>query len=353
MNLMNRSTFSKWAFAILSTSTSAALVFGGTSSFAAEALLINGAGATFPAPIYTKWFKDYNQLNPNVEINYQGIGSGGGIKQFTAKTVDFGASDAPMSDEEIKAAGGAVLHIPTVLGAVVMTYNITGVKKAIRLDGAAIADIFMGKITKWNDARIKALNPSVAFPDLAIVPVYRSDSSGTTAVFTEYLTKASPAWKTAVGAGKAVKWPSGLGGKGNEGVTGQIENTPGAIGYVELSYAMSQKMPFADVKNRAGQFVTPSIASVTEAAAAAVKSMPADFRVSITDGEGKAVYPIASFTYLLIYPKMPGAKGAEFVKFLSWAMDKGQKSAPELSYAPLPGKVVALVKQQLKKVTTN
>lgn len=324
-----------------------------SSAHGQKAVLINGAGATFPAPIYTKWFQDYNKSNPTVEINYQSIGSGGGIKQLTAKTVDFGASDAPMTDQEIQAAGGNVLHIPTVLGAVVLTYNVPGLKASIKLDGPTVSEIFSGKITKWNDPKITAANKGLTFPDQPIVVVYRSDSSGTTAVFTEYLAKVSEPWKKDVGAGKTVKWPTGLGGKGNEGVTGQIKNTPGSIGYVELTYANSEKMPVAEIKNKAGQFVAPTIKSVSEAAAAALKAMPEDFRMSITDAEGKGSYPIASFTYLLVPKKMAGEKGVEFTKFLSWAMEQGQKSAESLHYAPLPNKMVAKVKDKVKAIETK
>jgi phosphate transport system substrate-binding protein len=320
---------------------------------AQDKLLINGAGATFPAPIYSKWFQEYNKANPKVEINYQSIGSGGGIKQLTAKTVDFGASDAPMSDGEITAAGGNVVHIPTVLGAVTITYNVPGVKSSLNFDGQTVAELFMGKITKWNDPKIAALNKGVALPDTAVVPVYRSDSSGTTSVFTEYLAKVSSDWKSTVGQGKTVKWPAGLGGKGNEGVTGQVKNTPGAVGYVELSYAIAEKLPTGLVKNKSGQFVSASLDSVSAAAAGALKTMPEDFRVSITDAEGKTAYPIAAFTYLLIYKDMPGAKGQEFVKFLGWAMDAGQKQAPTLQYAPLPGPMIAKVKEKIKTINAK
>ncbi len=318
-----------------------------------KSILINGAGATFPAPIYTKWFQDYNKANPSVEINYQSIGSGGGIKQLTARTVDFGASDAPMSDDELKAAGAPVLHIPTVLGAVVVTYNIPGLKNSIKLDATTLADIFRGQITKWNDARITALNKGMNFPATPIVVVYRSDSSGTTAVFTDYLAKVSEAWNKDVGQGKSVKWPTGLGGKGNEGVTAQVKNTPGAIGYIELTYALSEKMPTADIKNKAGVFVAPSLKSVSEAASGFIKTMPADFRVSITNADSKGAYPISSFTYLLVYQKMTDVKGVEFVKFLNWAIAAGQTSASALSYAPLPAKMVAMVKEKIKTIETK
>lgn len=338
--------------AVVAGLTSVGLLVG-SSALAADRLLINGAGATFPAPIYTKWFQDYNKTNPSVEINYQAIGSGGGIKQLTEKTVDFGASDAPMSDDELKRAQGPVLHIPTVLGAVVVTYNLPQVKTTIKLDGPILAEIFAGKIMKWNDPKIAALNPGVTFPTTSIVPIYRSDSSGTTSVFTEYLAKVSPTWAKEIGKGKTVKWPMGLGGKGNEGVSGQIKNTPGAVGYVELTYASSIKLPVAELKNKAGQFVAPSLASVSEAANASLKAMPADFRVSITDAEGKGSYPISSFTYLLIYQQMAGAKGTELVKFLDWAMGAGQKSAPALQYAALPPSMVGKVKEKIKSIATK
>ncbi len=314
---------------------------------------IIGAGSTYAAPIYMKWSQDYNKLHPNIEISYQSIGSGGGIKQLTEKTVDFGASDAPMTDEELKRAPGPVLHIPTVLGAVVLTYNLKDFKQTIKLDGATIADIFAGKILKWNDPKIAALNKSDALPDVSIVPIYRSDSSGTTAVFTEYLAKVSPDWSKGIGHGKTVKWPTGLGGKGNEGVTGQVKNTAGSIGYVELTYASAEKLPVVDVKNKAGVFVTPTMKAVAEAANGALKTMPADFRVSITDADGKSVYPISSFTYLLIYQSMPGAKGQDIVDFLNWAMIDGQKSAPPLSYAALPASLVPKIKEKIKTIVTK
>jgi phosphate transport system substrate-binding protein len=320
---------------------------------AADKVLINGAGATFPAPIYTKWFQDYNKLRPSIEINYQAIGSGGGIKQLSERTVDFGASDAPMTDHELAKVGRPVLHIPTVLGAVVITYNLPTVKKAIKLDGETIAGIFSGRILKWNDPKIAALNPGVPFPDTAVVPIYRADSSGTTSVFTEYLGKASPEWETSIGHGKTVKWPMGVGGKGNEGVTGQVKNTPGAVGYVELTYASAEKLPMADLKNKSGAFITPSMKAVSEAAAGALKTMPADFRVSITNADGKGAYPISAFTYLLINQRMSGVKGRELVNFLNWAMGDGQKSAPALSYAALPSTMVPKIKEKIKTINTK
>ncbi len=318
---------------------------------AADKTLINGAGATFPAPIYTKWFQDYNKSHPAVEINYQAIGSGGGIKQLTEKTVDFGASDAPMTDAEIAKVGGAVIHVPTVLGAVVITYNLPTVKQAIKLDGAVLADMFAGRILKWNDPKIAALNAGVALPNTSIIPIYRADSSGTTAVFTEYLKKVSSTWSA--GAGKTVKWPTGVGGKGNEGVTGQVKNTPGAMGYVELTYATAEKLPMAELKNKSGAFVAPSMKAVSEAAAGALKTMPEDFRVSITDAEGKGSYPISAFTYLLINKEMAGVKGKELVSFLNWAMTDGQKSAPALSYAALPASMVPKIQAKIKTIVAK
>jgi phosphate transport system substrate-binding protein len=322
-----------------------------TSANAAETKLITGAGASFPYPIYSKWFSMYNKENPNVEINYQSIGSGGGIKQLTAKTVDFGASDAPMTEEELKAAPAAVVHIPTVMGAVVLTYNLPTVKAAVKLTPSTLADIFMGKIKKWNDPQLVAINKGLTLPDQDIVVAYRSDSSGTTAIFTDYLAKVSSAWKTDVGAGKAVKWMVGVGGKGNEGVTGFIKNTPGAIGYVELTYADSQKLPVVELQNKAGKFVKPSIQTVSNAAAGSIKNIPDDFRVSITDADGAASYPISAFTYLLVYKDMTADKGTDIVKFLGWAMAKGQAEASALSYAPLPGPVLAKVKAKIKTLS--
>lgn len=312
--------------------------------------LINGAGATFPYPIYSKWFSEYNKKHPSIEINYQSVGSGAGIKQLVAKTVDFGASDAPMSDEELKAAPGAIVHVPTVLGSVAITYNLPGIKTSIKMSPEVLSGIFMGTIRKWNDAKIAALNPGVAFPDKTIAVAYRADSSGTTAVFTEYLKKVSPEWSQKVGAGKAVKWPVGTGSKGNEGVTGFIKTTEGAIGYVELVYALSEKMPVAEMKNKAGKFVAPSLKSTSEAAAASVKAMPADFRVSITDADGAGSYPISAFTYLLVYKTMDKDKGGELVKFLDWAMADGQKIASDMNYAPLPKDMLAKVKTTVKGI---
>lgn len=305
--------------------------------------LINGAGATFPYPLYSKWFSEYHKANPDTEINYQSIGSGGGIRQFTDKTIDFGASDAPMSDEQMAKVGQPVLHIPTCLGAVAVTFNVPGVEKGLKLSGDIVADIFLGKIKKWEDARITSLNPGVKLSG-DIMVVHRSDGSGTSSVFTDYLTKVSPDFKAKVGQGTAVKWPVGLGGKGNEGVSGLVKQTPGSIGYIEFVYAIQNKLAYASLKNKAGSFVEPSTDAVTAAAQGALKAMPADFRVSITDPEGKTSYPISSFTYLLIHKTQADAdKGSKLVKFLKWAMKDGQSMATALHYAPLP-------KELLKKV---
>jgi phosphate transport system substrate-binding protein len=315
----------------------------------ADSLLINGAGATFPFPLYSKWFSEYNKLHADQKFNYQSIGSGGGVKQITERTVDFGASDAPMSDDDLKKAPG-VVHIPTVLGAVAVVYN--GAPAGLKLTADAVADIFEGKITRWNDAKLQTINAGVKLPDVAITVAHRSDGSGTTAVFTDYLAKVSPSWKTTVGAGKSVKWPVGLGGKGNEGVTGTVKSTPGAIGYVELAYAKQNKLTMASIKNSDGNFVTPSIETTSEAAAAVV--MPADFRVSITDAKGKNAYPISSFTYILVYKEQTdAAKGKALVNFLWWATHDGQKLAGPLDYAPLPKAVVTKVEAALKAMTVQ
>ena len=304
---------------------------------------LTGAGATFPYPIYSKWFSDY-ATKTGVKINYQSIGSGGGIRQLSEQTVDFGASDAPMSDEEMaKAKGGPVQHVPTVLGAVCITYNLPDVKQTLNLTGELIADIFLGKVTKWNDTRIAALNKGVALPNSDIVVVHRSDGSGTSYIFTDYLTAVSAAWKGAPGKGKDVKWPVGLGGKGNEGVTGQVKQTPGAIGYVELAYARQNKLPTAAVRNAAGKFVQPSIDAVTAAASGVAQKLPAntDYRISIVNAPGADAYPISSFTWILLYKTQPNAdKGKKLLDFLHWALHDGEQSAPSLDYAPLPPMLV-------------
>jgi phosphate transport system substrate-binding protein len=325
------------------------LLLGATSA-SADGLLVNGAGATFPAPLYSKWFSEYNKLHPDLKFNYQSIGSGGGIKQLTAKTVDFGATDAPMSDDELSKAAG-VQHVPTVLGAVVLAYQVPGVK-ALRLSPQTVAGLFLGKITRWNDAALAADNPGVALPDLAVAVAHRSDGSGTSAIFTDYLAKVSPEWKAGPGVGKSVKWPVGLGGKGNEGVTGLIKSTPGAIGYIELAYASQNKLEVAALKNHDGAYVLPSVASVT--AAAASVPMPDDYRVSITDAAGAASYPISAFTYLLVYrDTADAARGRAVASFLWWAEHDGQALAPALDYAPLPASVVKKVETTLKALTVE
>jgi phosphate transport system substrate-binding protein len=313
--------------------------------------LVNGAGATFPYPLYSKWFDEYAKIEPGVRFNYQSIGSGGGIRQITERTVDFGATDGPMTGEHLRKAPGEIFHIPTVLGAVVATYNLPG-NPALRFTPEVLADIFLGKITKWNDPRIQADNAGVSLPGTPIVVVHRSDGSGTTYVWVDYLSKVSKEWETKVGRSTSVRWPIGLGGKGNEGVAGQVKNTPGALGYVELAYAKTNRLPVAAVRNQAGKFVPPSIESTTAAAAGAVKSMPADFRVSLTNPPGEAAYPIASFTWLLVYKDQPdAAKGQAIAKFLWWAIHDGQRYASDLSYAPLPPEVVRLVEAKVRQIT--
>jgi phosphate transport system substrate-binding protein len=311
----------------------------------AESILINGAGATFPAPIYSKWFSDYNKLHPEVQINYQAIGSGGGIKQITERTVDFGASDAPMSDEELAKAPG-LQHIPTVMGAVVIIFNLPGITE-LRLTPETIANIFLGKITKWNDPAIAKDNPGKKLPDMGIAVAHRSDGSGTTYTFTDYLSSAVPAWKAGPGTGKSVSWPVGLGGKGNDGVTGLVKQTEGGIGYVELAYANQNKLPVAELKNAAGNWVKPTLEAVS--AAAAQTKMPDDFRVSIVNQPGKDVWPISTFTYLLVYrDQQDTTKGEALLRFVWWAMHEGQKSAGALDYAPLPKAVVEKVENTLR-----
>lgn len=322
-----------------------------TYQIALSALLINGAGATFPYPIYSKWFDTYAKDNPGIHFNYQSIGSGGGIRMFSNKTVDFGASDAPMTDEQIQKVGGKVYHFPSVLGADVVAYNVPGVTGKLKLTGPLIADIFMGKITKWSDPEIAKLNPGVDFPPNDIAVCHRSDGSGTSYIFTDYLSKASPEWASKVGKSTAVKWPTGFGGKGNEGVTALVQQTPGAIGYVELIYALSNHIPYALVRNHDGKWIDANLQSVTAAAAGVANNMPSDFRVSITDAPGADAYPISSFTYLLVYPAYGDkTKGEQIVKFLKWALHDGQQLAPSLNYAPLPPEVVKLEDDQIGKI---
>ncbi len=327
----------------------AALLLGTATS--AQGLLINGAGATFPAPLYQKWFSEYNKLNPNIKFNYQPIGSGGGIKQFTEGTIDFGASDSPMKDDQIAKAPD-VVHIPTVLGAVVVVYNAPGLKN-LRFSGETLANVFLGKITKWSDPAIAADNPGVKMPDKAIVVARRSDGSGTNAIFTDYLSKVSADFKSRIGTGTSVSWPPGtLGGKGNDGVTGLVKGTPGSIGYVELAYAIQQKLPVAELKNKEGTWVKPSIESTTTAAAGV--EMPADYRVSITNASGKDAYPISGFTWLLVHKdSKDAAKGTATVNFLRWALTEGEKMATPLDYAPLPKAVQEKVLKTIDTLTVN
>jgi len=315
---------------------------------------LNGAGATFPNPIYSKWFSEYQKLHPEVQVNYQSIGSGGGIRQVTEGTVDFGASDMPMTDAQLAEAQGkrktTILNIPSVLGAVVPAYNIPGVSGEVKFSPEVLAGIFLGKITKWNDKSITSTNPGLNFPDKDIIVVHRSDGSGTTFIWTDYLSKVSADWKSEVGSNTSVKWPIGLGGKGNEGVAGSIRQLQGAIGYVELIYAVQNNIAYGSVKNAAGTFVKASLASVTAAAASAPK-MPADFRVSITNAPGKDAYPISSFTWLLIPAQSKdAAKGKILADFLSWMSTDGQKMTTALSYAPLPDVVVQKEKDAIKQV---
>jgi phosphate transport system substrate-binding protein len=318
---------------------------------AAAASQIDGAGATFPYPIYSKWFSEYNKLHPDVQINYQSIGSGGGIRQLTNQTVFFGASDGPMTDEQLAAAPGHVMHFPTVLGGVVPVYNIPNFHAELRFSGTTIANIYLGRITKWNDAAIAAENPGVSLPATDVAVVHRSDGSGTTYIFCDFLSKVSPEWKSKVGKATSVRWPVGVGGKGNEGVSGLVRQTPGAIGYVELIYALQNKIPFGAVKNHDGVYLKASLDSVTAAAAEAATNMPADFRVSITNAPGKAAYPISSFTWLLLYQKpMDKAKSQTMIRFVKWALTDGQKYCAGLGYAPLPAPVVEMEMAALGKI---
>ena len=311
---------------------------------------LNGAGATFPYPMYSKWFSDYHKLHSDVEINYQSIGSGGGIRQVLAGTVDFGASDGPMSDEQLAQAKIKILHIPTVLGAVVPAYNVPGVSTALNFSPEVIADICLGKISSWNDKAIAKDNPGVNLPDRPVVVVHRSDGSGTNYIFTDYLSKVSPEWQSRVGKGTSVKWPVGLGAKGNEGVAGMIRQMDGAFGYVELIYAIQNNIPYGSVRNSAGNWLKGSLEGAT-AAAASVKNMPADFRVSITNAPGKDAYPISSFTWLLIPTQSKdAARGKILVDFLNWMLDEGEKETTPLHYAPLPENVSAKVRDAIKQV---
>ncbi|HVF89663.1 MAG TPA: phosphate ABC transporter substrate-binding protein PstS [Blastocatellia bacterium] len=331
---------------------------GGASSSSGSTgeVRLQGAGATFPNPLYQKWFSEYNKTHPNSKFDYQSIGSGGGIKQISEGTVDFGGTDAPMKDEDMKAAkGGDILHVPTVLGAVVLTYNLPGVQGELKLTPEAVAGIFLGRITNWNDQAIASENPGLTLPANSITSVHRSDGSGTSYVFTDYLSKVSPEWKEKVGAGTSVQWPAGsnaLGAKGNEGVTGQVKQTPNSIGYVELIYAEQQKLPAATLKNAAGRFAKPALQSITAAAASIAGQMPDDLRVSITNAPGPDAYPVSAFTYLLVYKDQKDpVKGKALVDFLWWAIHDGQQMASEMGYAPLPAEVVTRAEAKIKSIT--
>jgi phosphate transport system substrate-binding protein len=331
--------------------TGAALLVTGV---AAQSTRINGAGATFPYPIYSKWFSEYNKLHTNVEINYQSIGSGGGIQQVTKQTVFFGATDGPMTAEQLQGAPGKIMHFPTVLGAVVPVYNIPNLTAELKFSGPVLADIFLGKITKWNDPAIAKLNAGVTLPSTDITVAHRADGSGTTYIWVDYLAKVSPEWKTKVGVANSVNWPTGVGGRGNEGVAGLVKQTPGALGYVELIYALQNKIAYGGVLNAAGESVKASVESVTAAAAEAVKSMPPDFRVSITNAPGKGVYPISSFTWILLYENAKDkTQSKTMVDFMKWALTDGQKFAPDLGYAPLPDAVVKLEMAALAKIKVS
>lgn len=315
-------------------------------------VLINGAGASFPNPLYSRWIEEYCRLEKNVQINYQSIGSGAGIQQFSQKVIDFGGTDAPMSDEQLASAPGEVLHIPTVMGAVAVTYNIPEVKDKLRLSQDVLADIYLGKIKKWNDLRLKDLNPEVTLPDRAILVVRRSDGSGTTNIFTNYLSSVSSEWRQKVGQGTSVDWPVGVGGKGNEGVSRQVQATAGSIGYVELAYVILNKLPYALLKNSAGHFVDPSVEGTMAAAAGTADRMPDDLRVSIVNAPGPGAYPIAGYTYILVYREQSDpARGRVLAKFLWWAVHEGDQTAINLHYAPLPEEVRTKVEVKLKSVS--
>jgi phosphate transport system substrate-binding protein len=337
---MKSSTFARKIFSLL--------LLAGIVTTASAQMMINGAGATFPYPIYSKWFDEYAKVDPSVRFNYQSIGSGGGQKQILAQTVDFGASDGPMSDDNLAKAPGKLLHIPTVAGADVVAYNLPG-NPTLKFDADTIAGIFLGQIKKWNDPKIAALNSGVTLPDQEIVVVHRSDGSGTTYIWTDYLSKVSPEWKTKVGTNTSVNWPTGIGGKGNEGVAGQVKQTPGALGYVELIYAVQNKMPYADIKNAAGEFVKPTLESVT--AALATADIPDDFRFSMTNAPGKGAYPIAGATWLLVYEQQKDAtKGKKLIEFLKWAAKDGEKMAKDLQYAPLPESLQQRVLKRIDEI---
>ena len=351
---MKRLTLAVLAIAIACSSDKSKT--GGDTSVAAAksgSVDLTGAGATFPYPLYSKWFDDY-AAKTGVKINYQSIGSGGGIRQIQEQTVDFGATDGPMSNDELsKAKGGAILHIPTALGGDVVTYNLPDVKQPLKLTGQLVADIFLGNVKKWNDPKIAALNPGVKLPDQDILVVHRSDGSGTTYVFTDYLTAVSPAWAKGPKKGKEVPWPVGLGGKGNEGVSGQVKQTPGSIGYVELAYAKENGLPSALIKNASGNFIAPSTETITAAAAGIAEKLPpnTDYRISIVNAPGANAYPISSFTWILAYVNQPDSvKGKKLVDFLRWALTDGEKEATTLNYAPLPAPMIEQLKSRLDSI---
>jgi phosphate transport system substrate-binding protein len=324
------------------------------ASVAAQKIQIQGAGATFPNPIYQKWISEYNKLHPNVEINYQSLGSGAGIRQLTNQTVFFGASDGPMTNEQLLAAPGKVMHFPTVLGADVPVYNLPGLNAELKFTGEVLANIFLGKITKWNDPALTKINPGVNLPGSDITVVHRSDASGTTYIWVDYLSKVSPEWKMKAGVATSVNWPAGVGGKGNEGVAGIVTQTPGSLGYVELVYALQNKIAYGTVQNMAGEFAKATVDSVTAAAGAAAGKMPADFRVSITNAPGKGVYPISSFTWILLYESPKDKTQAKaMLEFVKWALADGQKFAGGLGYAPLPAEVVKLEIAALAKIKVS
>jgi phosphate transport system substrate-binding protein len=328
---------------------SATALLAGSAS--AQSVDLTGAGATFPNPIYSKWFSDYATAT-GVKINYQSIGSGGGIRQLSEQTVDFGASDGPMTDQELaNAKGGPVLHFPTVMGAVVITYNLPALKRPLNLSGDVITDIFQGKITKWNDARIVAQNRGVTLPNTDILVVHRSDGSGTTYIFSDYLSAISPSWSSKLGKAKEINWPVGLGGKGNEGVTGLVKQTPGSVGYVEIAYAKENRLPYANVRNAAGRYVAPSIGSVTAAAGSMKLPRNTDYRVSIVNAPGNDSYPISSMTWILVYQNQSDAvKGAKLVNFLRWVYKDGEKSAAALDFAPLQSSLIAALQARFKTI---
>jgi len=311
---------------------------------------LTGAGATFPYPLYSKWFSEYAKLHPGIEINYQSIGSGGGVRQLLENTIDFGATDTPMKDNQLKNAKIPILHFPMILGAVCLAYHLDGITEPLKLTAEVVSDLFLGKIFYWNDVKIQTLNPGIKLPDLPVMIVHRSDGSGTTAVFTDYLSKVSPEWKAKVGSATSVKWPVGLGGKGNEGVTGFIKQSPGAIGYVELLYAEKNHLAVAHLQNAAGLFIKPESKSITASASNLLKEIPPDFRYSITQAPGKDSYPISAFTYLLVYQQMPKAKGETLVSFLDWALSDGQKLAESMFYAPLPKALSIKARAKIKEI---